>query len=117
MFFTQNPIGSSATEDLQDNAISFDYAMNSPAALWQDRFGKQHKTVQQALKDVGFKPAGFDFVSGGTLGIGTVIMSLCIGYFVQFAFKLLRFDVTKIHHRYIDEDIIFLKKRFAASEK
>jgi hypothetical protein len=70
MFFTQNPIGSSATEDLQDNAISFDYAMNSPAALWQDRFGKQHKTVQQALKDVGFKPAGFDFVSGGTLGIG-----------------------------------------------
>lgn len=70
MFFTQNPIGSSATEDLQDNAISLDYAMNSPAALWQDRFGKQHKTVQQALKDVGFKPAGFDFVSGGTLGIG-----------------------------------------------
>ncbi|QFR59293.1 putative pectin lyase [Aeromonas phage PS2] len=70
MFFTQNPIGSSATEDLQDNAISFDYAMNSPAALWQDRFGKQHKTVQQALKDVGFKPAGFDFVNGGTLGIG-----------------------------------------------
>lgn len=70
MFFTQNPIGSSANEDLQDNAISFDYAMNSPAALWQDRFGKQHKTVQQALKDVGFKPAGFDFVSGGTLGIG-----------------------------------------------
>ncbi|WZX10510.1 putative tail fiber protein [Aeromonas phage ACP1] len=70
MIFTQNPIGSSATEDLQDNAISFDYAMNSPAALWQDRFGKQHKTVQQALKDVGFKPAGFDFVSGGTLGIG-----------------------------------------------
>lgn len=70
MFFTQNPIGSSATEDLQDNAISFDYAMNSPAALWQDRLGKQHKTVQQALKDVGFKPAGFDFVSGGTLGIG-----------------------------------------------
>ena len=70
MHFTQNPIGSSATEDLQDNAISFDYAMNSPAALWQDRFGKQHKTVQQALKDVGFKPAGFDFVGGGTLGIG-----------------------------------------------
>ncbi len=70
MQFTQNPIGSDDQLDLQDNAISFDYAMNSPAALWQDRFGKQHKTVQQALKDVGFKPAGFDFVSGGTLGIG-----------------------------------------------
>ena len=70
MHFTQNPIGSDDQLDLQDNAISFDYAMNSPAALWQDRFGKQHKTVQQALKDVGFKPAGFDFVSGGTLGIG-----------------------------------------------
>ena len=70
MHVTQNPIGSDDQLDLQDNAISFDYAMNSPAALWQDRFGKQHKTVQQALKDVGFKPAGFDFVSGGTLGIG-----------------------------------------------
>ena len=70
MHFTQNPIGSDDQLDLQDNAISFDYAMNSPAALWEDRFGKQHKTVQQALKDVGFKPAGFDFVSGGTLGIG-----------------------------------------------
>ena len=70
MHFTQNPIGSDDQLDLQDNAISFDYAMNSPAALWQDRFGKQHKTVQQALKDVGFKPAGFDFVSGGTLGLG-----------------------------------------------
>ena len=57
------------------------------------------------------------YLLGGTLGIGTVIMSLCIGYFVQFAFKLLKFDVTKIHHRYIDEDIIFLKKRFATSEK
>ena len=70
MHFTQNPIGSADQLDLQDNSISFDYAMNSPAALWQDRFGKQHKTVQQALKDVGFKPAGFDFVSGGTLEIG-----------------------------------------------
>lgn len=70
MRFTQNPIGSDDQLDLQDNAISFDYAMNSPAALWEDRFGKQHKTVQQALKDVGFKPAGFDFVSGGTLGLG-----------------------------------------------
>ena len=70
MHFTQNPIGSDNQLDLQDNAIAFDYAMNSPAALWEDRFGKQHKTVQQALKDVGFKPAGFDFVSGGTLGIG-----------------------------------------------
>ena len=70
MNFTQNPIGSDNVLDQQDNAISFDYAMNSPAALWQDRFGKQHKTVQQALKDVGFKPAGFDFVSAGTLGIG-----------------------------------------------
>lgn len=70
MQFTQNPIGSDSQLDLSDNAIAFDYAMNSPAALWTDRFGKDHITLQQALKDVGFKPAGFDFVSGGTLGIG-----------------------------------------------
>lgn len=91
MHFTQNPIGSDDQLDLQDNAISFDYAMNSPAALWQDRFGKQHKTVQQALKDVGFKPAEFDFVSGGTLGIGDrdkCVFNPADGYWYSWGGKL-----------------------------
>ena len=52
------------------------------------------------------------YLLGGTLGIGTVIMSLSIGYFVQFAFKIFNFDVNNINHRYIDEDIVMLKEKF-----
>jgi len=50
------------------------------------------------------------YLLGGHVGIGTVLMSLCIGYFVQFAFKICRFDVNAVEHRFIDQDIKFLKE-------
>jgi uncharacterized protein len=46
---------------------------------------------------------------GGFLGVGTLIMALAIGHFVQFAFKVFKFDVSKIKHRFIDEDIKYVK--------
>lgn len=49
------------------------------------------------------------YILGGSVGIGTLIMALTIGYFVQWAFKLFKFDVRKVKHRFIDEDIKFLK--------
>lgn len=48
---------------------------------------------------------------GGSVGIGTAIMALTIGYFVQFAFKVFRFDVSKVKHRFIDEDIKVIKNK------
>ncbi len=47
---------------------------------------------------------------GGFVGIGTLIMALTVGYFVQFTFKIFKFNVGEVHHRFIDEDIKLLKK-------
>ena len=46
---------------------------------------------------------------GGFVGVGTIIIALGIGYFVQFAFKLFRFDVKTVKHRYVEDDIRFIK--------
>ncbi len=50
------------------------------------------------------------YLLGGFIGIGTLITALGIGYFVQFAFKVFKFDVTSVKHRFIDDDISYLKK-------
>jgi len=46
---------------------------------------------------------------GGTVGIGTVITAVGIGYFVQLAFTIMKFDLGTVKHRYIDEDLVLLK--------
>lgn len=48
---------------------------------------------------------------GGFVWIGTIIVALSIGYFVQFAFKLFKFDVKSVTHRYIEDDIRFVKEQ------
>lgn len=57
------------------------------------------------------------FFLGGSIGIGTVIMALSIGHVVQFVFKILKFDVSKIEHRLIDQDIKLLKEKFYQAVK
>ena len=54
---------------------------------------------------------------GGTIGVGTLVMVLGGGYFVQFAFKLFKFDVKKVQHRFIDDDIKRLKKKIESFKK
>jgi len=49
---------------------------------------------------------------GGKVGIGTLIMAVGLGRFVQFAFHIFKFDVRQVKHRYIDEDIKFLVEKF-----
>lgn len=49
------------------------------------------------------------YALGGTIGIGTLIMVIGLGYFVQFAFKLFKFDVKKVKHRFIDDYIRIIK--------
>lgn len=48
---------------------------------------------------------------GGKIGIGTLIMATTVGYFVQFAFKIFKFDVASIEHRFISEDILIIKDK------
>lgn len=49
------------------------------------------------------------YLMGGSIGAGTLIMALFIGFFVQLAFQLFKFDVTKVKHRFIDEDLKAMK--------
>lgn len=45
---------------------------------------------------------------GGDVGWGTLIMSLTLGFFFQATFRIFNFDVKKIEHKYIDQDIALL---------
>ncbi|NLO97607.1 MAG: hypothetical protein GX091_06005 [Peptococcaceae bacterium] len=45
------------------------------------------------------------FLLGGKVGIGTLVMVVTIGYFIQFFFNLFKFDISKVQHRFIDHDI------------
>jgi uncharacterized protein len=54
---------------------------------------------------------------GGTVGIGTPIMAFAVGPVVQFAFKVYKFEVGKVKHRFIDQDINFVKNIMQKPEK
>ena len=54
---------------------------------------------------------------GGSVGMGTAIMSITGGYFFQFAFRTVNFNVSEVSHRYIKDDIKFLKEKFVSVEK
>lgn len=69
-FNTGNALSSLSEEDFYDNCLSLDQAMNSTDPTWRDRFGVEKPTIDSALKSTGFMPAGFDFVTGGTLQPG-----------------------------------------------
>lgn len=49
---------------------------------------------------------------GGTVGMGTLITAIGLGYFMQFTFKLCRFDSATVDHRFVIDDINYLKNRF-----
>ncbi|MBU3217742.1 hypothetical protein KPL54_21895 [Clostridium estertheticum] len=48
---------------------------------------------------------------GGSIGIGTVIMACLIGFFVQLIFKIFKFDIEKIHHKFVGKDINFIHQQ------
>lgn len=57
------------------------------------------------------------YVLGGSVGIGTIIMALSAGYFVQFAFRLFKFNLKETKHRFIDEDIKYIHDRFFSKKE
>lgn len=57
------------------------------------------------------------FIMGGSVGVGTVIMMSLIGYFVQIVFKLFKFDVKGVEHRFIDEDIKRFRKALVSGNR
>ena len=69
-FNTGNNLNSLDERDFYDNSMALDQAMNSTEPTWRDRFNVEKPTIDAALKSAGFMPAGFDFVTGGTLQPG-----------------------------------------------
>ncbi len=51
------------------------------------------------------------FILGGNLGIGTLIMAVFTGQVWQIVFKTLNFDVSGVEHRFIQDDIRYLKEK------
>lgn len=67
---TGNPIESTDVRDMSDNAKNFDEFSNSMSYSFTDRFGVDRQTIEGSIRNAGFQPASFDFLTGGTLAPG-----------------------------------------------
>lgn len=67
---TGNPIESTDVRDMSDNAKNFDEFSNSMSDSFTDRFGVDRQTMEGAVRKAGFRPASFDFLTGGSLVSG-----------------------------------------------
>ncbi|WP_455537803.1 YczE/YyaS/YitT family protein [Terrisporobacter sp.] len=56
------------------------------------------------------------FILGGKVVIGTLITVMAVGYCVQVAFKIFKFDVKKLKHRNIKESFVFLSESINSKE-
>ncbi|GAA0180087.1 membrane protein [Clostridium sediminicola] len=72
---------------------------------------KTGKSVRLIRNSIEITVLVVGFFLGGKVGIGTVIMAVLIGPIIQFVFKIMKFDVSKVKHRFIDQDIKWLKEK------
>jgi uncharacterized membrane protein YczE len=70
--------------------------------------GKSVRFVRNSIEITVFITGYF---LGGTVGFGTVILSVAQGYVIQFIFKIFKFNVKTVKHQYIDEDMKRLFKK------
>lgn len=73
---------------------------------------KTTKSVRFLRNCIELSVLAVGYAFGGSVGIGTVIMALSTGHFIQFAFKLFKYNLKDTKHRFIDEDIRYLYNRF-----
>ncbi len=78
---------------------------------------RTNKSVRFVRNTIEISVAVAGWLLGGFVGVGTVVMAVTTGYFVQFAFKLFKFDVKAVEHRYIDDDIRFLYQKFRKEDE
>lgn len=64
---------------------------------------KTGKSVRFIRNSIELTAVIIGFVMGGKVGIGTLAMVIGGGYFVQFAFKLFKFDVKTVKHQFLDD--------------
>jgi len=76
---------------------------------------KTSKSVRFVRNSIELSALTVGYILGGYAGVGTLIMALTLGCIIQFAFKVLKFDVSGINHRFIDEDIKTLKEKLSTN--
>lgn len=74
---------------------------------------KTSKSVRFVRNAIELSALLVGYMLGGYVGIGTLMMALTLGYIVQFIFKILKFDVSSVKHRFIDEDLKDLKGKLS----
>ena len=80
----------------------------------QKKTGKSLKLIRGTI-EVGALIVGF--LLGGKVGIGTIISAFGLGYFTQMVFGLFKLDCSKIKHRFIVDDIKFIKVYMSGEKK
>lgn len=56
------------------------------------------------------------YLLGGNFGIGTLIMAFGAGHIWQFMYKKMNFNISSIDHRFITDDVIYIKNRIKKVE-
>ena len=72
------------------------------------RTGKSVRFVKNTVEILALT---IGYFLGGSAGIGTAILAISGGYFFQFAFKTVNFNVAEVEHRLIIDDIKYIKER------
>lgn len=78
---------------------------------------KTNRSVRFVKNSLEILALTIGYFLGGSVGIGTAIMAIMGGYFLQFAFKTINFNVSEVKHRFIIDDIKFIKERLVRNKK
>ena len=78
---------------------------------------KTGKSVRFIRNSIEITALAAGYILGGSVGIGTAIMAITAGYFVQFSFKLFKYNLKETKHRFIDEDLKYLYDRFCSKKE
>ena len=75
--------------------------------LLNEKTGKSISFVRNSMEIIALI---IGYILGGPVGIGTLIISIGIGYAVQFSFDIFKFDPQRVHHRSWDDEVEALKR-------
>lgn len=70
---------------------------------------KTNKSVKSIRASMEICALGIGYLLGGTAGIGTIITAIGLGYFIQIVFKLCKFKGENVVHRFIIDDLNYIK--------
>ncbi|HSQ88878.1 hypothetical protein [Romboutsia sp.] len=77
---------------------------------FQKRTNKSVKLIRGVM-ELGALIVGYFL--GGSIGIGTVITAIGLGYFIQIIFKICNFKSENVKHRFIIDDINYIRVRMS----